>query len=162
MNFHKPLIIVFILILSLSFNALAQQTELTNQDTSLKKNIIFLTLGYAPMWSAANTNYERMVYENRDWFFNSFYAKIGGGYFATWGYSGPNFNGGLTFLGGKNNSHLEIDGGVAVIIDDWDGDVDVYPGGAVGYRFQKPGGRFVFRTGVGYPESFYLSCGFAF
>jgi len=162
MKFYKPLIITLLLLASWSFSALAQDTGLVNQQTGLKKNTIYLSLGYVPMWAAVNINYERMVYHNQNWFFNSFYAKLGGGYFETWGYSGPNFNGGLTVLSGKKNSHLEIDGGIAVIIDDWNGDVDVYPGGALGYRFQKPGGHFVFRTGIGYPESFYLSFGVAF
>jgi len=162
MKFYKPFTIILLLFPSLSFSTFAQETDLVNPPTGLKKNTIFLSLGFVPMWAAANINYERMVYENRNWFFNSFYAKVGGGYFETWGYSGPNFNGGLTVLSGKKNSHLELDGGIAIIIDDWDGDVDIYPGGALGYRFQKPGEHFVFRSGIGYPESFYVSFGLAF
>ena len=38
----------------------------------------------------------------------------------------------------------------------------IIPAGAIGYRFQKPGGKFVFRTGIGFPESLYLSLGLCF
>ena len=33
---------------------------------------------------------------------------------------------------------------------------------STGYRFQKPKGGLVFRTGIGYPEGVYLSLGYAF
>lgn len=158
----KPSVLFLFLLLCFSLKSFSQDLNTETKQTGLKKNVIYLSMGYAPLWAALNINYERMVYENRSWFFNSYYAKISGGYFATWGFSGPNFNTGLTVLGGKKNNHLEINGGIAVIKDDWDGDVEVYPGGALGYRFQKPGGKFVFRTGIGYPESFYLSFGFGF
>ena len=162
MKRFKPIALILFLLLSFSPELYAQDIKPEDGQTGLKRNLIYLSLGYAPLWAAININYERMVYENRNWFFNSFYAKFSGGYFATWGYSGPNINSGLTVLGGKKNNHLEINGGVAIIKDDWDGDVDVYPGGALGYRFQKPGKAFVFRTGIVYPESFYVSFGFGF
>ncbi len=158
----KPITLIVFLLLSFSLKSFAQELNSETNQTGLKKNVVYISLGYVPMWAAININYERMVYENRNWFFNSFYAKVSGGYFSTWGFEGPNFNTGLTALAGKKNNHLEINGGIVFIKDDWDGDLEVYPGGALGYRFQKPGKAFVFRTGISYPESFYVSFGFGF
>ncbi|GEM_PF-2316273 len=38
----------------------------------------------------------------------------------------------------------------------------VYPAAAIGYRYQKPKGGFVFRTGLGWVDGIYLSFGSAF
>ena len=38
----------------------------------------------------------------------------------------------------------------------------ITPAANIGYRYQKPSGGFVFRTGIGFPDGVYLSLGFAF
>jgi len=80
----------------------------------------------------------------------------------------------LGVLVGKRNSHLEFtlgtvyfDGeetttshlGPTVNTEDYQ-DFDLVI--SLGYRFQKPGGQFVFRTGAGWPELLYISLGFCF
>jgi hypothetical protein len=61
---------------------------------------------------------------------------------------------------GRRNSYFEFTGGWHYGISEW---YDFIPvGGSAGYRFQKPGGHFIFRTGIGYTEGIYAGIGLSF
>jgi hypothetical protein len=146
-----------------------------------KKNVVYGTLGFLGVWAVANLNYERKIMVREDKFINSLLIRVGGGTWASWDVSGPHAVAGLTLLTGKKNSHIEIDFGITTLYDRLGYKLDVsdaesgygskpsrsdymatYPAGGIGYRFQKPDGTFVFRTGITFPESFYISFGVHF
>lgn len=159
-----------------------------NKDTipeSLKKNVVYGTLGTAVVIGVATINYERMIGESKTKFITSYWLKIGFGEYYIFGSNiggGPYFTIGLTGLTGKNNGHFEFNIGLASLLDDeeYDRDYEAFlvgwtisepqksdyrttiPSVGIGYRFQKPDGKFVFRTGYAFPEFVYLSVGYCF
>jgi hypothetical protein len=63
-------------------------------------------------------------------------------------------------LTGSRRSHFEAKAGVGFF---WDGDLlSLFPSVSVGYRKQKPGSGFIFRTGIGFPDALYVSWGYSF
>ena len=84
-------------------------------------------------------------------------------------------------LSGLRNSHIEFNLGLASQYDKSSYEIgvrnsyiigreapskseyrDTYPSIGLGYRYQKPDGHFLFRTGLALPESAYISIGFCF
>ena len=141
------------------------------------KNAIYGSIGLVFI----SGNYERMINESETKFFKSTWAKLSFGKWAGWGNGGYFYEGGLTALTGAREHHMEFHGGITSIFDEERYDIGVsnskhfsepkpskseyrklHPSGAIGYRFQKANGNFIFRTGVGYPEVFYISLGFSF
>jgi len=104
-----------------------------------------------------------MIIERRNSFIKSYWIKIGGGVAGSYGGTGNHYIINLTTLTGANNSHLEFNAGIFLLYYH-DNTFDNYigPTAAVGYRFQKPNGYFVFRTGIGIPDAVYLILGFCF
>ena len=103
----------------------------------------------------------------------SLFAYAGTGVFATWGSEGNTFHLGAAALTGKKNSHLELKLGAMLVLENRECDNDTGYGGydctdiyylpdfTIGYRYQKPRGRFIFRTAIGFPQRFHFSIGFA-
>jgi hypothetical protein len=61
---------------------------------------------------------------------------------------------------GRWNSHFEMALGIHI---DVTGSTELFPvGGLLAYRYQKPQGSFVFRTGMGFPNAIFISLGFCF
>jgi len=173
----KAILVVLPIILVL--RAQAQNADTISPATELKKNMIYMTVGFAGLYAVVNGNYERVIAYNEKTFFKYYLVRVGGGYWGAWGGEGTQAVAGFTTLSGSRKSHLELHLGVAYIFDKYSYDNDVSyssgsekpkrsdytnisPAGAVGYRYQKPGGHFVLRTGVAFPESFYVSVGFCF
>lgn len=176
----------FLLLLNifLIMNSYAQVGIRDSIQVELKKNIIYGTVGIAGFYAVANANYERVISQKKPGFFKYYLVRAGWGVWGSWGGEGSHGVAGISGLTGSKKSHLEIHLGVTAIYDKtgYQSDVSNYyyngqfysseptrldntrflPAGAVGYRFQKPGGHFVFRVGAGFPESFYLSLGFCF
>lgn len=72
----------------------------------------------------------------------------------------------LHALSGRNNNHLELGIGVGGISQNNQaldlGSWGFFPTWAVGYRFHPPRETFMFRCGIGLPESVYLGVGVTF
>ena len=148
------------------------------------KNTIYAsgTLGW---WFVASASYERRLFSTDNKFYANYYlrASYGGG--NSWNtkssIEGPYGSLSLQGVFGPKKSHLELGLGFAALYD-----IDGYgievrsanlsnssepsrsdftiwaPAISVGYRYQKPTGGFIFRTGMSYPDGVYLSFGFAF
>ena len=143
-------------------SATGQSSEPQQESGKLSKNVIYGTAGFFPIWGVININYERMLGHSSEKFVKSLWYRVGGGYWGTWGAEGPHFVSTLTALTGSKNNHLELSLGIAILNDNYYHDNSLYPAGNIGYRFQKSDGHFVFRTGVSFPETTYLSLGISF
>jgi len=156
--------------------------------SGLNKNVLYPTLFIIPVGAGITGNIERMILETRKNMFKSIWVKAYAGAYAYWGGSGQLYGLSLNSLSGTGNSHLELNLGLLCGYDksDWQMALSEYnyfvstygpdevdkpkiqdyvrfgPGLAVGYRYQAPGGHFVFRTGLGFPEVIYISIGSAF
>ena len=112
------------------------------------------------LFTEIGLNYERQIYSGGK---ISWYSRLGGSYgliihdiFSTtegWGGLGA-----ITMLTGKYNNHFELNAGAFIGNE---GYTFIYPIFNVGYRFQKPGGGFIFRANAGI-ISLGLSFGYAF
>lgn len=143
----------------------------------LKKNVVYVTGGgfIAGISGAAGyygINAERMLW-NTDGFVDAIALRMGigelssgGGIDSNGGTQGRFLVGTINLLTGKRSAHFEMDFGMAHFhgVDEEGGDKKNFllPAAALGYRYQAPGRPFVFRTGVAFPELFYLSFGVCF
>ena len=111
------------------------------------------------LFTEIGLNYERQIYSGGK---ISWYGRLGGGQggiiddlYDSVGWGGL---GAITMLTGKYNNHFELNAGAFIGNE---GYTFIYPIFNVGYRFQKPGGGFIFRANAGI-ISLGLSFGYAF
>lgn len=181
MNLLKLNLLFVVMNVSLILPSFGQEMNRETVQPGLKKNAIYGTVGTVGIYGAAEGNYERMIAETGKGFLKSYWARVGYGGYYSWEDSGSLFVIGLTALTGARKSHMEFNVGftstydrdsyeIGVSNSSIGGDPkpaksefrDYSPAGSIGYRFQKPGGSFIFRTGFGFPESLYVSLGFCF
>lgn len=144
-------------------------------------NAIYGVGAIGGLWGTFNLNYERQIKTTNINLFKSVGVRFGGGYWATWGSSGPHFILTPMFLSGTGKHHFESSIGGTLLYDITSYDIGVSnaeyfnepipsrteymifaPAGTLGYRFQKPDGKFIFRAGAGFPDVVYISFGAAF
>lgn len=146
------------------------------------QNNIYVTVGTLALWFTGNFSYERWIAEFGKNTTNTLYARATYGGFLTWGAQGHQVGPGLTLLTGSRNSSLETGLGVQALYNEigfqeaednfqpspgnvrpdvWDY-ITVLPDIRIGYRFQKPEGKFLFRTGLSLPDAIYLGFGVTF
>ena len=155
-----------------------------NVDKEYNKNTIFATVSSFGILGGANLNYERAILRTDRVFLSTLWIRIGGGYWYEWADNGPQLYISAVGLLGQNNSHLEYGIGITslynpdnysielsnhnagygdgVMPTKWD-NTDIKPRITIGYRYQKPKGHFILRTGlVTAPAAMYLSLGLVF
>lgn len=180
--YKKIALITIIIFSSLYVNS---QTLENNSDADLvdlHKNVFYGTVGFLPVsWGVLNTNYERLVKLKKESLLKYYYLRLAIGNFSSWGAEGSHYVIGATALSGKSKHHFEVFGGLTILYDQVGYEIGVsnakyfsdpvpsrwefilpVPAAAIGYRLQEPGGRFVFRSGFGFPETIYISLGFSF
>ena len=124
-------------------------------------NAIYGNIGIGGLWFTPTGYYERMLRRNAQPSKISTFIKAGFGAAGYWEGESQYILGHYGILTGTKKHHLEVSAGFVKAIGE--GFDDFFPlSGLVGYRLQKPEGHFVFRTGVGWPEAFYLGLGVSF
>ncbi len=139
------------------------QTNQRDSTHQVNKSSVYFSLGMFPIYVSAMGNYEHLFTHRPSSFFKTSGVRVGGGLMALWESSGWFAMSTYTSLTGKGNNHLEV--GLGVMYAEYteeEAEAILLLAGNVGYRFQKPNGRFIFRTGVGFPEAIYISFGFSF
>lgn len=126
-------------------------------------NVVYGTNGSVIVASIGKISYERIVINPDNSLNASLWFKLDVGAV----YSGKLFSyygAGFTLLtSGKENNHVEFNGGLSYFDEIVSNNDDTaLPNFAVGYRYQRPGGELVFRTGLGFPDGLYASFGYAF
>ena len=141
------------LLFSSNFSQLhAQSEEFSNSVAYAEVGVV----GLFGFLAGLNLSYEHRLYSNAD---NDLHIYGRGGLAASGVLFGSGGIGGLfggSLLTGSGNHHFEADLGVIVGKNDGSGSNDVFAQavGELGYRFQKPGGGFLFKikagiTGIG-------------
>lgn len=161
-------------------NSYSQSSINDSNHIGLKKNSVYGSVGLSALYRLASINYERIIIQRNTGLFKNYLVRGSVGYWT----AGPFAVVGVGTLTGLRNNHLETNVGFAYIFDKQGYDIGIgnsgwydgiyYPepdkseytdyklSGAIGYRYQKPDGNFIFRTGIAYPERVYLSCGLSF
>jgi hypothetical protein len=119
-------------------------------------NTIYATGGHIIVAASGGLTYERTFF-NKTWF--TPFLRGGVGYFSDgWGPDSMySLLGGGTLIG-KRDNHIELSSHYIL----WLNASQLVVGGAVGWRYQSPGGGFVARVGAGWPEMAYVGLGFSF
>ncbi|MFK7950494.1 MAG: hypothetical protein AB8G11_23105 [Saprospiraceae bacterium] len=175
----KKILFIFVIIGCTLTNVFSQEN--TNQSVFSNQNTIYGTVALGGFWGTLNINYERQLMTTNNRIFKTFGVRIGGGYWATWGQQGSHYIITPTFLSGTGNNHFESAIGATLLYDKLSYDIgvsnaeyfnepipshiqymDIYPAGSLGYRYQKPDGWLMFRTGIGFPDVVYLGLGVVF
>jgi hypothetical protein len=150
----------------------------------IAKNQVYLSAGWLLLYGNADISYERNLRYKEERFLKYINWNITYGRFAYWESSGPLYKSCLSGITGKGNNHMEFQIGAVVMFDKVGYDIGIsnanyplpgsypeptifeysklFPAAFIGYRYQKPTGGFVFRTGFGFHEMISLSLGYAF
>jgi hypothetical protein len=154
-----------VVILLFVSNTVAAQSEKPNLiENKMFNNAIYGSVGYGLVYVDATVYYERMFNRNAQESISTF-VKVGYGVI---GVGVPGFEGGpgnyilgqFGILTGVRKHHLEVSAGLTKYYGDVD--ISIPWSVSIGYRFQKPGGNFIFRTGVGWIEGIYAGLGTSF
>lgn len=159
----KFLILLFSLSLFLlKTNSIFSQGDSgTKSGTQLHKNSIQGSVGTFGVYFSAIGTYEYIFWQHKKTHLATFARAGYGGYVWLAATNGGFvlFEGGV--LTGANKSHFEAAIGMSYFMEYEDNDF-LSPAASIGYRLQKPGGHFIFRTGLGYPEGLYIGFGVSF
>ena len=152
---------IIILFASLLFSSTSIYSQgISEGDTTqyLKRNSIQGSGGFLLIMATASGYYER-IFGKKDL---SIFAKGGMGTLVVWGSYGEfvMLEGGITTHSKKTN-HFEASLGANYFFNK-DFSNLIMPSLSAGYRLQKPGGNFVFRTGIGYFQGLYVGVGYCF
>lgn len=165
----RPMLLFFIGCFLIAGMSAGQNTIIPVHPPELKKNVVSAAAGGWPMefYFSLLGNYERLIYQTPRSSFHSIWIRAGAGPWAEFGPTGVNFVSTLSALIGRQSAHLEF--GSGVIFTWWSDSKSFHPlvnekhlAGFLGFRYQKPGGNFVFRTGMGWPEGIFLGLGYCF
>lgn len=166
-RFQVFFIVIFIFIAGI---CLGQKTIIPPGNCDLKKNAVSVTGGtWLPVefYFSFLGNYERMIFHLPESFIHSIWIRVGAGPWAGWGPTGMNYVSTVSALMGRGSAHFEF--GPGVLFTYWSDEKQFKPiinerylAGFLGFRYQKPQGNFLFRTGLGWPDGIYLSLGYCF
>jgi hypothetical protein len=152
----KNVFVISILIIFFNTIVSAQEKRADSLKINLNKNSINLSYGIAQVYFSYERVFQGKVFGSS----NSSIVDFGLGGVAYWEGASPYVISRFGILTGRGSRHFEAKLGVFGIFGpDMEG---VLPSGAIGYRKQKPGSNFIFRTGIGFPDLLYVSWGVSF
>ena len=165
----KTLLLFLTFLAFIHINVAGQEkTDSThNEFTFLKRNVVYGDVGFFLLGGSINLNYEHILKERKNGFLS---LKGTYGQWVFWDIYGDLFSVTADFVHGKQDHHMEIDVGAVLLVEvdsynehrRWEGNVIPLPVLFGGYRFQKPDGHFVFKTGLGFPSVVQVGIGYAF
>lgn len=163
---------IFTIALTLQCLLVTAQSDLSKNDIKYK-NSIQASAGMIPFWGAAQVSYERILVNYNSKIIYAFGLGATYGTWFEWTGGGPYVAISAKTLLFRGNHHFEATIGQSALIETKHEDEDEnnknpweapYFRATIsgGYRYQKPDGRLIIRTGIGYPEAIYLGVGLAF
>ncbi len=160
MKLQKLITILLFITLLIQIQTITAQSEMVK---SYNKNVIHGSLG---LFLTANTFYDRILsnYNSETKF--AVFSRVGYSLYAIPSMNGSSIGNMLSLQGGfftgKKFSHFETTLGM-LYQNSFDDDYSAFrPALSIGYRGHKPGGKFMFRIGVGFPELMYTGVGYSF
>lgn len=126
------------------------------------KNLVYGGIGSVLLYSPAYVYYERQLQERFLKSKFSSFVTVGTGAAAHWEGASEYFALRFGLLLGENTHHLETSLGTSYFYHGDMQDAIIPISFTVGYRKMIPRQNFVFRTGIGWPESLYVSWGLRF
>ena len=157
----------YLIILSVLLSKTLSAQDLKTDSIALKmhSNAIYGSIGVnlevlGVAWFTTTLYYERMFQKNAQKSNVSTFLRAGYGGMAGWDETSSYILAQLGLLTGLKKHHLEASIGAVVSLNSY---YDIFPvSGNIGYRMQKAQGHFIFRTGLAWPETFYIGIGGSF
>jgi hypothetical protein len=165
---------IVLLVFLLPAGVLSQQQEQQQHGqeqpkTTSPANMVYGSVSFGGLLGALSVNYERTIAKFTGGTIN---LRGGFGRVSGWDLRGNGVTANWAYLFGRKKHHLELNLGVMGIQDRYRDQLmtktelffaqwDFFPLLNAGYRFQKPEGGFMLRTGVG-TELLYLGVGYSF
>ena len=156
-------------------------SENSSVNNPASKNAVYGSVGFGGLYLIVNANYERLISISDKKSLRQVSARLALGKWALWADSGSSYLLGVNSVWGRNNNHFEAMIGAVALFEKSSYKISVsnanypYPGydrvptrleytmflpaAGIGYRFQRPDGKFISRTGIGWPEALYVSFG---
>lgn len=150
------LILVFIML----SNVLSQNAKENEKTSYVAKNCLNASFGAVVLtYTNAGLNYERIIGYGKRPTISAVFMRIGLGIWQDWGNAATNTLATINYLTGHKNNHFEYGYG---LVYSKGFDPFIVPAGNVGYRYQNPKGGLVFRTGIAFPETIFVTGGYSF
>lgn len=150
--------LLFFLFISTTYRTYGQESE---TPVPFFKNSLQGSLGFAGLYGAATSNYERLLTQPTGKWVTATYLRFGIGAYGSWGGKGNYTYLQYGFFTGKKGSHFELSAGPNIGFNEEYSDTPIIAA-STGYRMQKPGKHFMLRAGIGVPESLYFGLGWSF
>jgi hypothetical protein len=153
----RTCLLITVTILLSSSSIVYSQSE-NIKDIGLNKNAIYGNVGIGGLYLTATGYYERIITQNNK---ISSFVKAGVGGYALWGIGGQYILAQYGILTGAKKHHLELGVGPNYFLNgDLQGELPFTA--TLGWRIQKPRGKFIFRMGGSWPEAVYIGIGASF
>ncbi|MBN1116917.1 MAG: hypothetical protein JXA77_06925 [Bacteroidales bacterium] len=157
---YKKLIFTFLIVI-LTVCVFSQEYNKDTLKYKINESAFHGGLGITPLYGSITVNYEIMLVERPNLVFKKRGFRAGTGIYQYYDDGSLNVVINYTCLTGAENNHFELGLGAAYMHFLTTSGRYIVPAPNIGYRFKKPEGKFVFRTGVGFPELIYLSFGYS-
>jgi hypothetical protein len=157
---HALILLVFGMFFFCTSIQVFSQELLEVAPPQFRSNSIHGGLGFAGLIGTATINYERVLTQHFDKFITATFAKVGLGTYGGWGGNGQYLFVQYGILTGKKAHHFEASAGPNFELKGDDLNLPIAFG--FGYRHQKPGKPFMFRTGIAFPETLHFGMGLSF
>lgn len=145
-----------------SLFAICQRQSDDKEKFKIKTSTIYGSLGITPLYGHVSTNFELMFVERPDKVFIKRGVRVGTGIYQYFDDASLNSIISYTCLTGAEKNHFELGVGVAYMHFLTRSANYLLPAPNIGYRYQKPEGNFIFRSGLGFPELLYVGLGYLF
>jgi hypothetical protein len=141
--------------------ALGQETDSIKRASIFRRNSIYATGSFFVVVGGVNVNYERTFLSANPSPKGFTSIRAGFGKFAS-SDAADSYSLALHYIFGNRPSHVEAFLGAVHFQWDDNNNGDTFPDVGLGYRYQSPKWRVIFRTGASYPGGLYLSLGLNF
>jgi len=139
---------------------LSQRASSKDEIRKFLPNALHGQIGSAFFFGNASIYYERLILRETNSGVPGPYFRCGYQHMMVLGYTGPTLAVEAGHILGRWNSHFEMNLGIHLDIT---GTTELFPvGSSIAYRYQKPSGNFIFRTGLGFPNAVFFSLGLCF
>jgi len=156
-------VLLFLLFSLTSFSISGQSLEQSANMNKVYKNTIITSAGlllFLDKYTSITFQYERILAAGKEGL--DFGVSLGGGVLYDGQYRYNLIYPRVYWLIGKKSSKAELAVGGGLLLDLADEQGAVFPAIVIGYRYQKPCQRFLFRVGVALPEGIYAGIGYRF
>ncbi len=140
----------------------SQEFDYSTEKPKINESSLYGGIGITPLYGNFTVNYEILLVERPNSLFKKRGLRVGTGIYQYYDDGSLNLIINYSSLTGTKNNHFELGLGAAYLHFLTSTNKYFSPAVNIGYRFKKTERKFIFRTGIGFPELLYIGFGYAF